>query len=326
MNAIAGFIYLSLFVGGSYSFTSRALNYFESSILISLRMAFGTLGASVIFILMVSNSKNYVSSIKESFNNEKFPLWHALLHGIMHFGIPHTLISLSQKTLPSTIVLLAQPLSSLFSMVFANYLIPGCQITPKRVISQAITIGGIMISIIPALSSSSILDSFDPKSVFLVFIAVASVGFSSVFFKLYLSSVDTCLCSVFQLTGATVYSVVFSIIRIGPHEYFQFIINVDKKLFIYPFLLGVFCTCSSALITSIIVREYGPIISGFLYHSQIVVGSVIGVTLFDEWMRYGVVEYIESILGLLLLLIAAIIGIVSELYPVKPTDMETLIP
>jgi len=306
------FLVLCLIYGGSYAFVAKALPYYDGSLLNSLRMWFAFLGAIIILAIQTTLIPGFHANIRKSIKSGNTPILSAMFCGIINYGFPHSLITLAQRSLPSVVIIIAQPFVSLFAFIMASYIIPDERFSWRRFVPQLIAITGSVLTSLPSISNSSDSNQSSPFAFILLLIALLSFGYGSVYIKAYLSHANPTMLSVSQLLGSALYSTLFSFYRIGFSGYFTQISEAGGSSIIWPIILGVVFTCSSSFLFVYVVRELGSMIAGLANFGQIVVGVFIGIIFLDEWKEYTTLHMIESYIGLAILALSIYLGFKAE--------------
>ena len=319
------FFLLCLIYGCSYAFVSKALPYFEGSILNSLRMWFAFFFSILILIYFILNDKNFFKIIQKSLKSGNTPIFLTFLCGIINYGFPHSLITLSQNKLPSVLIIISQPFVSLFTFLMSPIFLFEEKITFKKLIPQLLAIFGSILTAKPSFNLNENNNSnFEFLPYLLLIISLISFSFGTIFIKAYLNYSNSILLCVFQLFGSAIYSTIFSILKVGYNNYFNSIFNNPKNL-IWPLLLGIFFTGIGSFLFVYIVKELGTVIASFTNFGQIVIGIIIGVLFLKEWENYSKFDIFLSLIGLIFIFISLIFGFKFDSKFENTTDNVPLI-
>lgn len=310
---ILGFValgFLSLSFGTAYAVVAKGLNYYDGPTLNSIRMCFAFWGSVVFILSLLIIKPSFYSKIGKSIEKGETPLLSSMFCGMLNYGLPHSLITIAQRSIPSTIVVIVQPFVSLFELFFAAALLNDEKFSFKKLLPQLIAIIGSTLSSFPNLKlgfegtgESSLLDYL------LLLIALLSFAFGMVYIKAFLKKANNILIGVYQLFGAAIYSTIFAIARNGFGSYIDSIIGAGPRALIYPFVLGVCFTCSATFLMVYTIKELGAVVTGYSNYLQILIGVVFGVLFMHEWDNYTKSDYIFSFAGLIVLVISVFIGL-----------------
>lgn len=304
---------LSIIYGTSYAFVSKAIQFYEGSILNSIRMCFAFLGGSLLFVVCLLTKKDYFERIKTNINLRSASIALSLIGGILNYGFPHSLITIAQKHIPSIVIIISQPFVSVFTYFLTLLLTNDEVFSFANFLPHLVAIIGSTISTLPKLSADNHEDTrFNALSYVLLFFALLSFAFGSVFIRKFLSDDDPILVGTFQLLGSASYSTIFAIFRNGFTNYLGSIDSAGINNIIYPLILGLVFTCSSAFLSIICINSLGPIIFGYANYGQIIIGVVVGVVFMHEWDNYNTNQIIISFFGLAILAASMAIGILHK--------------
>ena len=307
---LVSLLFLSLSFGTAYAFVSKALDYYEPTILNSLRMIFA-FWASILFvlILIVINPDNY-HTFKATFKKKETPLLSSMFCGVLNYGLPHSLLTIAQRSIPSTIIVIVQPFVSLFELFFASFLLPDEKFSFTKLYPQLIAIFGSTLSSLPNLmlgfketGNAYLIDYL------LLIISLLSFAFGMVYIKAFLRKANNILIGSYQLFGASVYSTLFAIAKNSLHGYFDAVKTAGPKMLLYPFVLGVCFTGSATFLMIFCIKELGAVITGYSNYLQIIIGVIFGVLFLHEWKDYSQNDLILSISGLIILFFSVLIGL-----------------
>lgn len=301
-----GFVVVCFFFGTSYAISTLGYKVYDNVLFISMRMIFAFIALVIAFIVRLSFSKYYRSMIKESFKSGDTCWWKAMILGLLQYGFPHSMIALGQRTVSSTIVTIVQPLVPGASLLFASFFLPDERFTWAKLIPHVIAIAGCSLTCVPPFLQTETKQA-EWYDMLMVFIAVFSFGFGSVFYKMYLVRSDFLAVCVLQLFGSSIYALIFSIIRRGWKENLDAWIHPQKEIF-WPILIGVGYTATSACICVWICRVLGAVKSQLVNFGQIAIGVITGVVFLGDFKGYKPWMEAISYIGVVLLVVSMIIG------------------
>jgi drug/metabolite transporter (DMT)-like permease len=241
----------------------------------------------------------------------------------VNYGLPHSLITLSQRTVTSVAVTIAQPLVAFVALFAMRLVFPDEKITIRKLIPQALAITGTVLTSIPSFGgnthysrSSQIVDYS------LLGAAVFSFGVGSVFLKWAFPTADALLLCAGQLGGSAVYGVGFCLVQLGPEFMAVAFKNIALHTIGWALLLGLCYTYATAMLWVYVVRELGPVKANFANFGQIVVGVVAGVLFLGEWQEYTTRDISMSLVGLAFLTVSIFTGFLLQDKGEKRRDIE----
>ena len=311
--AILCLIMLSTSFGTAYAVVSKALHYYNATILNSLRMIFAFWSSLVFILVLIIIKPEYFHTFKKSIKKHKTPLLSSMFCGVLNYGFPHSLLTIAQRSIPSSIIVIVQPFVTLFELFFASLLLHDEKFSFSKLFPQLIAITGSTISSLPNFLVV-IKGTGDVYLVdyLLLLIALLSFAFGMVYIKAFLKKANNILIGSYQLFGAAVYSTLFAIYNNNFCGYYEAIVSAGSKALIFPFVLGVCFTCSATFLMVYCIKELGAVTTGYSNHLQIVIGVLFGVFFLHEWKDYSKNEIILSVVGLLMLVISVVLGLRSK--------------
>ncbi|OHS98454.1 Integral membrane protein [Tritrichomonas foetus] len=327
---IFAFIALCVIYGTSYAFVSTIIGSMNDAALSCMRMFCSSCATFSYFLYRIIFEPNYKQKVRESVRTGTTPIGKAFFCGIFSLGIPVTCITIAQRSVPSTVVTLSQPVIPLVTMVIAHFLLADEKISSQKLILSLFDLLGAVLTIIPTFSSSSSNDS-KPSLLLdylLLMISILCFGAGSVYLKVFLCQAEltvSCLCSTL---GATAYTIISSMIRVGPITLFHYIMETPAKLKFYTMLLGIIYSSIPTFLFMFIVRTLGAVKANLTDFGQIVIGTFAGVVFLDEMKGYSLTDKLMSWAGVLLIVAALLIEFYLDYRHEKESklqDQETLI-
>ena len=315
---------LSIDYGAAYALVSKALCHFNGTILNALRMCFAFAGALTYFLLLVLFKKDFYTTVKDSVKKGETPFISSMICGILNYGLPHSLISIAQMSIPSTLVVIVQPFTSLFQFFMANCCIPDEQFKCLNFMTQMLAIIGSMVTSITNFSNLDFNDSSSFTVLHYIFLIVAllSFAFGSIYVKKYLKNSNSELMCTYQLLGSAIYAVSFAMIQQKGINGFANSVSSSKVANLwYPAVLGICFTCLATFLAVHCINTLGATIQGFANYGQIIVGVIVGVLFLHEWDGYTSNDYLFALSGLVILILSMIFGVSTKL---KEDKEETI--
>jgi drug/metabolite transporter (DMT)-like permease len=265
-------------------------------------MWFAAIVAFVILGIRLLTDSLFRSHIESSYQSGAINLKKILICGILNQGLPHSLITVAQRSVSSVAVTISQPCVSLFSLFAAHFLLPDERFHFQKLIPQLLALTGTALTSIPTLTPKS------PASVpaqlidyGLLAAAIASFGIGTVYVKVALPGLDTTFCCAFQMLSSALYTTVFAAYQLGIEFMFVALSNIGWNTVGWSLLLGVVYTYLSQMLFIYVIREMGAVKAGFANFGQIVIGVIAGVVFLEEWKDYTPHDVTISFVGLGLL-------------------------
>jgi len=300
------FVVLCFIYGSSYATATYGFKVFSGATLAFLRMALSYLATFCILCVQLSINSELRRSIQSDLKKRKIPIFKAIFCGIISFGLPHSLISISQRSLSSSFVNIMQSLPPFFTLVF-SYLYSIDQITFKKLLPHILAIIGTILVGIPTFSSSGNASSkSNPFDFLLCLLAVMGFGYGPVYMKTYLGDVNMTANVFLQSIGSSLYAFVSALVQ--DQQCLPSILRASFQDMIVPLVMGVIFTTCSGFLSVYVINELGPVVSMMTNYGQIIVGVCEGVFILHEWKDYTTMSKSMSWLGTGILLSSLFLG------------------
>lgn len=310
MNAlpILSFIALCVIYGTSYAFVSCILGNVNDAALSVIRMVVACAATWAYFLFRYFFEQGYKHTVRESVRTKATPIGKAIFCGIFSLGIPITCITTAQRSVPSTVVTLSQPIIPLVTMVIAHFTLRDEKISAQKLMLSLCDLFGAVLTMIPTFSSSSNSDSSSSSSTIvldyiLLFISIFCFGAGSIYLKVFLGQAELTLSCCCSSLGATLYTIVSSILRVGFGKLLSDISSVEAKYLVYIFLLGVIYSCIPTFLFMYVVRTLGAVKANLTNFGQIVIGTIAGVFFLNEMKNYSTNSQIMTWFGVLIIIV-----------------------
>jgi drug/metabolite transporter (DMT)-like permease len=264
--------------------------------------------ATLFIALQVAIDSKYRARVWTSVTSGNTPIFASVICGVLNYGLPHSLITLAQRSVTSVAVTIAQPCVSLVALFAAHLLLPDEKFSAEKLIPQLVALLGTILTSIPTFSSAPAGKSAESFDYFLLCVAVISFGVGTVSIKYKLSKADSSLACVFQLWVSALYATVFYITQVGLDFAIVAIGNISSQTLLWGVLLGCVYTYTSAILFVYVIKELGAVKVGLANFGQIVIGVIAGVVFLHEWSGYSFGDVVLSLLGLTLLTISILSG------------------
>jgi drug/metabolite transporter (DMT)-like permease len=201
--------------------------------------------------------------------------------GIIGLGIPTSIITFAQRTVPSVIVTLSQPSIPLFSLVLAHFLLDSEKITFHKVFVHFTAFVGALLTVIPSLGLDSKELTFRLVGFVFLFIGLLFYGLGSIYIKMHMTKGETSLVCSFSVLGGLCYNLV-ACFWVGG---FGGISKLSGLLVVNIFIFSVFFSALPSFLFIYVVRELGPVKANLVDFGQIIIGVICGVFILNEWVN-----------------------------------------
>ena len=309
MNAlpILSFIALCVIYGTSYAFVSCILGNVNDAALSVIRMTVACAATWLYFLFRYFFEPGYKNMVRESIRTKATPIGKAVFCGVFSLGIPVTCITISQRSVPSTVVTLSQPIIPLVTMIIAHFTLRDEKISAQKLMLSLIDLFGAVLTMIPTFSSSessgasSSSGSTIVLDYILLFISIFCFGAGSIYLKVFLGQAELTLSCCCSSLGATLYTIVSSVFRVGLGKLLTSISEVPGKYLISIILLGIIYSCIPTFLFMFVVRTLGAVKANLTNFGQIVIGTVAGVFFLDEMKNYTTNSKIMTWFGVIVI-------------------------
>jgi drug/metabolite transporter (DMT)-like permease len=283
----------------------------------------------VIFIRMSSNRSysHQIHSLLDS-GSAALPWKKIFICGIVNFGLPHSLVTLAQRTVTSLAVTISQPCITLFAFLTSLILIPEEKCRLVKFVPHVLAIAGAATTSIPTLKMNL---HYPPAAQYvdygLLGAAVLSFGVGSVLIKWALPPIDQLVLCLGQSLGSALYTTVFCAWQLGPEFMWVAFKNIGWNAIGWGCVLGVVYSFTTSMLYVYVIREMGPVTGGMVNFGQIVVGVLAAVVWMHEWKDYSSRDIAMSIAGLVTLFLAVFIGFSVQDHEKKRgyTEVKTIL-
>lgn len=267
----AAFAVLCLLFGTSYATVSRALFFCDGTVLSCIRMWVATLCALLVILFRMWSSRSYSHQIRGLLDSGAAALpWQKIfVCGIVNFGLPHSLVTLAQRTVTSVAVTISQPCITLFAFLTSLLLIPDEKFRLVKFVPHVLAIAGALTTSIPTLRPSAHSTQYSDYG--LLGAAVVSFGVGSVLIKWALPPIDQLVLCLGQSLGSALYTTVFCAWQLGPGFMWDAFRNIGWNTIGWGCVLGIVYSFTTSVLYVYVIREMGPVTGGMVNFGQIVV-------------------------------------------------------
>ena len=316
------FVIVCFLLGTSYAVSSLGYKVYDNVVFISMRMVTAFLTLLIVFLCRLAFSRSYRAFIRTSFAKGDTSWWKSMILGLTQYGFPHSMTALGQRSVSSTLVTVVQPLVPTASLLFASIFLPDERFTWMKLIPHVIALIGCAMTCVPPFMQTA---TPPPEwyDMLMVFISVLSFGFGSVFYKMFQVRADFNACCVFQLLGSSIYAVIFALIWAGPEATFDAWFTMRVEI-IYPIIIGVGYTATTAAMCVYLARKLGAVKSQLVNFGQLAIGVIAGVVFLGDFKGYTVWMQAVSYIGVVLLVISTILGFYVDHTQEVRVDHENL--
>ena len=321
------FVLLSIMYGSAFAIVEQGMEYFSPCGVIFYRMLFGFIVTLIVAGVRILINRNYWQVFKAHFTSGiPYILWTAL-GGLLFHGLPHCIIAFAQLWVSSASVQVAQPLATAFGAILSHFVLPDEPFNCQKAIVLVLSLVGVALSSIPSFMGSgggSGTVGQVALGYVLLIIGVAFFGFAAVIMKWKTPNADASASAVIQIFASALVTLIVELIYDGPSNLYKSSSGGPAIKWLWPFLVGALGTGLAATGYNYLVACWGAAGANLIPFGQILVGVIVGVAFLKEWAEYAVWQIIVSIIGIILLVIAIILGF-WEKKPAKsaPSDGET---
>lgn len=318
------FIACSVLYGSSAAVVKMALVRFTAEIIIVFRMLFGCGFCTIVLVFRMIFSPGYRSIVRAHFASGFWPVFNLCMGGLINLGIPHSLQSISQQWVPSAAVQLAKPLSPAISQVFAHFFLTDEPFTWLKFGALVSALVGVALTAVPSFLHTSTETSATKIAIGYVLLLLSTVffGFATVYFKWKTPNTDITVSSMIQTGFSFIFCTIWSLIMEGPEKIKKSCTTATWVDWMWPLILGVGASGISVHGFMYLVNTIGAVGANFVPFGQILVGVSLGVALFKEWAAYSLWEIIISVVGILLLSLAIVLGFIKDKKEKPPEEIE----
>jgi drug/metabolite transporter (DMT)-like permease len=304
------FAFCAFAYGASSAAVAQALKTFTPELIIVFRMLFGCGFCICVLIVRMIFERDYKQVVRLHFTSGLRPILHMFVGGLLNLAIPHSLIAIAQQWIPSAAVQLAKPLTPTVSQICSHFWIPDERFTFLKAISLVSAVTGVTLSAIPSFlhtdSTKSAGDVF--VGYILLVVAVTLFGIATVYFKVKVPNTDITVSSMIQTGGSFLVDILASLIMDGPTKIKECLVTADWMAWMWPLMLGVLASGVAVHGFMYLVNNLGAVGANFVPFGQIIVGVTLGVAWLNEWGEYATWEIAISVLGVVCLIAAIVVG------------------
>ena len=314
------FVLDAVLYGSSYAGVSQGLKYFTPGVFQTFRMLFGCLLMFLVVTIRSITSKGYRDLMHAHFSQGVKPVMMILIGGLINMAIPHCLTAVAQTWVASSVIQIFQPFIPLFGAIASHFFIPEERFTCQIAMSLLLAVIGIVCASVPSfLHGTDQGGSIEMLALgyALTLVAMASFGIAPVFFKLKTPNVDESLSVCLQLAISTVFEAVYGLIKDGPQNFSEQVLNAPPIAWMWPVVIGSLVSGVAVFCVMYLIRTIGVFGTNLVPFGQLVVGIVIGVVALDEWSGYKPWEVALGIIGVIILCFSLVVGIYKKKEPVQ---------
>jgi len=310
---------LSFLYGTSYSFVSIILKHIDEKLFNAIRMISAMIASIVYFGLKSTFEKGYYKGAMDSIKKRDTPVFHSFICGILFLGIPVSLITISQQSIPSVIVTLSQPCIPLFTMIFAHIALSDEKISISKLYNQLVALVGALLTLLPTISPESNSKDFYISHYIMLLVSLILFGIGSVFIKVYLSKSDSVLSCTLSILGAGLYSLVSSMVRMNASELVSSFQKASWSVIFGAIVMGIVFNCVPTFMFLYLIKTLGAVKANLTNFGQIIIGIIAGVYFLDEWKDYQLKDKILNYFGIFLISITLTMDFYNDMKPENDT-------
>jgi drug/metabolite transporter (DMT)-like permease len=294
------FVGLCFIYGTSYAWISGFLKNVQPAVFSFLRMLFALVSTFCIFLYSYNFTPGYQEKIRVQMNDGSISLTKCLFGGIIGIGIPISFVTLSQRTVSSVIITLAQPSIPLFSLVLAHFIVEGERMTFHKVFVHLAALIGALLTMIPTVQVDGGGVSFQLIGFMFLFVGLFFYGLGAIYIKLYMTRGEPAAVFGFSCIGATVYGLV-ALVWSGQ---FRGVFDVPFGSLVRIFVFAFFFSTIPSFLFLYVIREIGPVKANLVNFGQIIIGVVTGVFFLNEWKNLKISDELICWIGVIQIFLA----------------------
>lgn len=291
------------------------LKYIDENVFNAIRMISAMFAGIIYFIIKSIFEIGYFKSSLHSIKIKKTPVFHCFMCGILFLGIPVSLTTISQQTIPSVIITLSQPCIPFFTMIFAHFAFTDEKITINKLYIQVVALIGALLTLVPTINPETSSKKFVISHYMMLFVSLILYGLGSVYIKLFLSKSDSILTCTLSIIGAGIYTMVSSMSRMSVPEFVFKFSNLPNSTILYSVIIGIIFNFFPTYMSLYIIKALGAVKANLTTFGQIVIGIVSGVCFLDEWKDYSLKDKILNYFGIFQITITLLMDFYSDMKP-----------
>jgi drug/metabolite transporter (DMT)-like permease len=298
------FLACSIAYGAAFAGVEQGLKTMSAGLFQSFRMIFAGFLCLIILGLRWVFETGYGEKVRKVFCSSPKLIMHLCIGGILNLGLPHSLISVGQKWVPTASINLVQPVAAGSTIILSHFLIPGERFTLRRGISLGIAVAGASLSsIAPFRHAEDHGTSISQVGIGFVLLVVGVLlfGIAAVYFKWKTPNTDVTLSGVVQLIASSVFCFIWSLCYDGPASIKQQVSETNAKPYVWALIVGWLGSCVGVHAFIYLIETLGAPMANFVTIGQILVGVTVGVLALGEWNDYLWWEILINAFGMILL-------------------------
>lgn len=272
MKQWLAFITLALFWGSSFMWIKIALEDIQPLMLVLLRLAFAVLGMVILVIaLRIRPSRDLRDWLKMTFV------------GIVGVAAPFVLITIAEKSIPSSLAALLNAAVPLFTLIIAALVLPEERITVGRLLGLGLGFAGVLLLLSKDLNPNDLLNG----SVFgqgLMLLATFFYAVSTVFNRRFLGHMSP-LAQTFGVLIAAEATLLIA----TPALERPLTLPTQPITWLALAWLGILGAAFAYVLFFYLLREWGPTRATLVTYVVPVVGLILGVAILNETLTWQLV-------------------------------------
>ena len=243
----------------------------------------------------------------------------------MNLGVPHCMITIAQKWIPTAMVNIAQPLTSVSGALFS--LCINCKenkIHWRKGIALILNVMGVIIPMIAVLGKPNEGVTIQEVIVgcVLLILAVALFGIALVYFEWKVPNADPTVSCFIQLLTSGIVDIIFTLCYDGPKELQRTLSTAAPIMYLWPIIVGVLVGFVALQLVMMLITMLGSTLANLITIGQLIVGVIIGVAFYNEWAHYSVSDIALNIVGILLFILAIVFTVLDDNQNKRPDEMD----
>jgi len=273
---------LGLLFGSTLVASRFCVGQFNSVTFIALRLAIAGLLHSLIYIF--------------AFNKRKWPtgrkLWiRSAVLGIFSTAIPMNFVTASLKYQSSGVTSILVSLNPVFTVIMAHFMLEDERLNQRKLIGVALALSGAILMVTMGVTGLPDMSQANPIGYLLVFCAMLSGGFATVYARKYMKGMDAIDVASVRMWVAGMITIPISFLLVG-FDLSQ-VTNQGYAALAWASIAGTFL---GMLLSFYIIKRFGATTRAMTTYIVPIVSTMGGVLLLGETITPGMIVGISLIL------------------------------
>jgi drug/metabolite transporter (DMT)-like permease len=275
LQALPYVLTLGLLFGSTIVASRFSVGQFESVTYVALRLALAGLMHAIIYLF--------------AFQGRKWPngkeLWQrSIVMGIFSTAIPMNFITTALNYQSSGVTAILITLNPAFTVLMAHFLLDDERLTRRKLIGIALALSGAIVMVAMGETGLPDVTQANPIGYLLVFCAMISGSFATVYARKHMSGMDSFDVSSIRMWVSALITIPLSLILVG---FDLSKVNVQgAAAFGWASVVGTFF---GLLLSFYIIKRFGATASAMTAYIIPIVSGIGGALLLDEAITFGMI-------------------------------------